>query len=84
MPELGPLPESVKCPKCGGEAKLSSHNHVVNISNYSYPIWMPAGWYCWKCNIIFCGLCREDPEKAIQKVGDQLDFRKVLDVEAKK
>ena len=84
MPEFGPLAEFVKCPKCGGKAGLSSHNHVVDIGGYSYPIWMPTGWRCANCNIIFCGLCKEDPLKAVQKVGDQLDFRKALDVEVMK
>ena len=80
MPELGSLPEFVKCPKCGNKAGLSSHNHVVNVGGYDYPLWMPAGWYCSTCNHIFCGLCKDDPLAAIQKVGDRLDFRMCLEV----
>jgi len=57
--EFGPIPGAVKCPKCGGKATISSHNHSPQDERGNlFCVWMQAGWYCPNCNLVFCGLCQ--------------------------
>lgn len=77
---IGPLPHRVKCPRCNGPATLSSHNHILRDADGKLiAVWMPAGWYCRCCNIIFCGICKGNPLE--HHGGDEIDIKKLLEVE---
>lgn len=76
----GPYPYEHTCPKCGGEATISSHNHRAydESGNFIGVIWMGVGYRCIKCGLIFCDKCKGENPTSIIKGGTTAVDGKVL------
>ena len=74
---VGPFPAEYLCPKCGSKATASSHTHVL-VDGDGNPVsksdgnpscvWMPIGYRCSSCGLIFCHICNGNKSEMVVRV----------------